>query len=90
MIRPLAILASPLVFLGLAGCEPVPASNPRPGVVSVPQSVASIAAPYQDVTTARLKPEDGCFWYLHQGPVETTELPLRTADGSPICTRPQG
>ena len=31
-------------------------------------------------------PEDGCYWYEHVGPVETTMLPLRTAEGRPICT----
>ncbi|WP_439123171.1 hypothetical protein [Marivita sp.] len=58
------------------------------GFVTVPESVSSIAAPYQDLTTARIRPDDGCFWYTHRGPVETTELPLRTTGGNPICTRP--
>jgi hypothetical protein len=44
-----------------------------------------MAAPDQDVATARLVPEDGCYWYEHSGPVETTLLPLRTANGNPIC-----
>lgn len=52
----------------------------------VPESVATLAAPYQDLETARLRPEDGCYWYLHAGRVETTLLPLRTSDGNPICT----
>ena len=51
----------------------------------IPEQVAVLAAPYQDVSTARLLPRDGCYWYLHQGPVETTLLPLRTIDGRPIC-----
>nr|WP_146586178.1 hypothetical protein [Puniceibacterium confluentis] len=55
---------------------------------SVPESVSSIAAPYQDLSTARVRAEDGCYWYTHRGPVETTELPLRTDNGSPICTAP--
>ena len=56
--------------------------------VTVPESVSSIAASYQDLSTARIRLEDGCYWYTHRGPVETTELPLRTDNGSPICTRP--
>lgn len=52
----------------------------------VPENVVAIAAPYQDVSTARVLSRDGCYWYLHPGPVETTLLPLRTRDGRPICT----
>jgi len=90
MTRPLAFVAGPLMLMGLAACEPVQtgggAGMSRPA--NVPESVASIAAPYQDLTTARIRPDDGCYWYTHIGPVETTELPLRTANGNPICTRP--
>jgi hypothetical protein len=62
------------------GRETAPAKAP------VPEAVVQIAAPYQDLTTARLRAEDGCYWYLHSGPVETTLLPLRTVEGRPICT----
>lgn len=44
-----------------------------------------LAGPGQNLATARLRPEDGCYWYEHSGPVETTLLPLRTARGNPIC-----
>jgi hypothetical protein len=44
-----------------------------------------LAAPDQDIATARLLPEDNCYWYEHNGPVEVTLLPLRTAAGNPIC-----
>lgn len=50
-----------------------------------PEQVVAMAAPWQNVASARLMPEDGCYWYEHQGPVETTMLPLRTPDGRPIC-----
>jgi len=43
----------------------------------------------QDLTTARLRPEDGCYWYEHSGPVENTLVPLRSAGGNPICTSRQ-
>ncbi len=55
--------------------------------VKLPESVVAIAAPNQDLTSVRLLPEDGCYWYRHVGPVETTYLPLRTTEGRPICTR---
>lgn len=92
MTRAKAFLAAPLILLGLAACEPVPGAggSSGAGVVTVPESVSSIAAPYQDLTTARIRAEDGCYWYTHRGPVETTELPLRTAGGNPICVRPEG
>jgi len=57
------------------------------GSKPVPEAVAAIAGPGQDIASARVMPEDGCYWYRHDGPVETTWLPLRTADGRPICTR---
>jgi hypothetical protein len=56
----------------------------------VPDSVLAVAAPHQDLETARLREADGCYWYRHVGPVETTPLPLRTIEGRPICARPQG
>lgn len=90
MTKAKALFAAPLSLLALAACEPVPTgSSSGAGLVTVPESVASIAAPFQDLTTARVRAEDGCYWYTHQGPVETTELPLRTTNGSPICVRPQ-
>jgi hypothetical protein len=53
----------------------------------LPEGAAAIAAPYQNLQEVVLKPEDGCYWYRHVGPVETTMLPLRTAAGRPICTQ---
>ncbi|WP_136440157.1 hypothetical protein [Pacificoceanicola onchidii] len=91
MTKTLTLFALPVALLGLAACEPVPGGDGAPtgGIVTVPDSVSSIAAPFQDLTTARINPTDGCFWYTHKGPVETTQLPLRTSAGNPICTRPQ-
>ena len=75
----------PLLILG--ACSP--SFNQNGGETGldaqIPEAVMQIAAPYQDLTTARLRPEDNCYWYLHEGPVETTLLPLRTLDGRPIC-----
>ncbi|MBY6084188.1 MULTISPECIES: hypothetical protein [Ruegeria] len=56
-------------------------------LAKVPEGVVEIAAPGQDLTAVRIMPEDGCYWYRYVGPVETTYLPLRTADGRPICAR---
>lgn len=95
MIRGMAIIAGLATVTGLSACEPLPApaaaapatgAATQPDPISMPGSLASLAAPYQDVSTARLK-SDGCYWYTHVGPVETTELPLRTPQGNPICAR---
>lgn len=51
----------------------------------LPEAVRTLAAPGQNIATARLRDEDGCYWYDHAGPVETTPIPLRTAEGSQIC-----
>lgn len=78
-------------LLAVAGCT-VPATAPQgvsTRVGNLPESVVRLAAPNQDLTTARLLPEDGCFWYQHNGPVETTLVPLRAVGGNPICTRSQ-
>jgi len=56
-------------------------------LAEVPEGVLAIAAPYQDLSAVRIMPEDGCYWYRHVGPVETTYLPLRTVDGNPICAK---
>lgn len=53
----------------------------------LPEGVALIAAPYQNLQEVILQPEDGCYWYRYVGPVETTMLPLRTVEGRPICTK---
>ena len=75
-------------LLGLAlltsGCAVAPVA-PEEAVDPVLTQVTALAAPNQDLATARLLPEDNCYWYEHRGPVETTLLPLRTASGNPIC-----
>lgn len=89
-IRPIAALAGPLALLGLSACGPSATTQTDEGTPhTLPESVSSIAAPYQDFASAHIK-SDGCYWYRHEGPVETTDLPLRTPEGNPICTRPQG
>lgn len=74
----------------LAGCA-APAAGPagKDGadeLPPLPEAVVAVAAPWQNLSTARLRPEDGCYWYEHEGPVERTLLPLRTPEGRPICT----
>jgi hypothetical protein len=73
--------------LALAACTDMNGGQVGNGTMTVPESVAAMAAPNQDLTTARVLPEDGCYWYVHTNPVETTLLPLRNKEGRPICTR---
>ena len=76
--------------LALAGCAvPLTKNNDPTRIGNVPEAVADLAAPDQDLTTARLRPEDGCYSYEHSGPVETTLVPLRSTGGSPICVARQ-
>lgn len=85
MHRKFIVMLAMITFVG--GCTAVGG----PGGTSqksngIPENVIAMAAPYQDVATARILPADGCYWYRHVGPVETTLLPLRTIGGRPICT----
>ncbi len=75
-------------LLFTAGCAIPPSSGSDAANVigDIPDSVVAMAAPDQDISTARLVPDDGCYWYEHSGPVETTLIPLRTPNGSRICT----
>ncbi|MEQ9178017.1 MAG: hypothetical protein RIF44_04705 [Nitratireductor sp.] len=76
--------------LALAGCAVPPNEDNDPfRIGNIPESVAALAAPDQDLNTARLRPEDDCYWYEHNGPVENTLVPLRSADGNPICVARQ-
>ncbi len=75
-------------LLALGGCA-VPSGevvDPQPTISpEVLMQLSALAAPYQDLQSVRLRPEDGCYWYRHIGPVEATMLPLRTPEGRPIC-----
>ena len=82
-----------LALITVAACArplpPIPAEPPF-FLTEVPAEVVAMAAPYQNLQLVRLKPEDGCYWYQHAGPVETTLLPLRTPEGRPICLQREG
>ncbi len=62
------------------------ADTASPFLETLPEEVARIAAPYQNLSAVMLLPQDGCYWYQHVGPVETTMLPLRSLRGRAICT----
>ncbi|MEP5759847.1 MAG: hypothetical protein ABJ327_11200 [Litoreibacter sp.] len=62
-------------------------SSPNGFIKELPEAVLEIAAPYQNLNAVRINPTDGCFVYLHDGPVESTLLPLRSKSGRPICTQ---
>ena len=71
-----------------AGCAAAVSetSGPNAGNVGgVSEAVAALAAPGQDLSTARLLDADNCYWYMREGPVETTLIPLLTVDGRMIC-----
>ncbi|WP_306115092.1 MULTISPECIES: hypothetical protein [unclassified Roseovarius] len=69
----------------LGACTATTTPDGSANIGKVPDAVVELAAPGQDLASARFRPEDGCYWYEHSGPVETTLLPLRTTGGNPIC-----
>lgn len=71
--------------LALTGCATTPAVDADGAFTELPEPLVGLAAPYQNLAKVRLDPNDNCFWYLHDGPVEATWLPLRTSGGNPIC-----
>ena len=78
-----------LLGVALGACSETLSNSQGSGALPpVPEQIAALAAPNQDLSTARLRPEDNCYWYMHSGPVETTLLPLRTTRGNPICVKP--
>jgi len=86
-----ALTGGALLIIGGCDASLQPGGEGGPRVLSeLPEEVVALAAPYQNLQNVELRPDDGCFWYLHEGPVETTRLPLRTAEGRPICARPGG
>jgi hypothetical protein len=85
----IAYAVAPLALLVAAGCTPTTTATGAGSqtVAEVPEAVLAAAAPFQDLSSVQLRGEDGCYWYRHTGPVETTYLPLLTREGRPICTR---
>lgn len=79
----LVIIASAL--LASCGITNTEVQNDRYEIGNIPENVVAMAAPDQDLSTARLLSEDDCYWYMHAGPVETTLVPLRATGGRPIC-----
>ncbi|WP_071674884.1 hypothetical protein [Nioella nitratireducens] len=76
---------SPIALL--AACATTPPPPDDAPLEEVPEAVAAIADPAQNLSVVRIDPVDGCYWYQYSGPVETTFLPLRTSEGRAICTR---
>ena len=87
MYKRSATLLTTVLVLGACSAD-LSGSQASASLPSLPDEIAALAAPNQDLKTARLRPEDNCYWYMHAGPVETTLLPLRTTRGNPICIKP--
>ena len=85
MLKQKILIAGALLLT--AGCtiQPTGPDGTAGQIDTVPEAVVALAAPDQNVATARLLPDDNCYWYEHNGPVETTLLPLTTPNGNPIC-----
>jgi len=82
------LLSIALLALGACTVPISQATDKSTGFIKeLPEGVALLAAPFQNLQEVTLRPEDGCYWYRHIGPVETTMLPLLTVEGRPICTQ---
>lgn len=84
------IVAALAGSLLLGACAaPVPPAPAAPALPSPEQQIqdqiTAMAAPNQNLATARVHDDDNCFWFSYVGPVETTELPLLTREGRHIC-----
>lgn len=88
-------MKKPLILSGAVACLLSACVSPQsvsddPSMRSLPElpeNVRAIAAPGQNLSDVRINAEDGCFVYRHNGPVETTYLPLTNRKGQPICAK---
>ena len=83
-------LGPALIGALLLGACDTTGQNATQNIGNLPEAVVELAGPGQNLATARFREEDGCYWYEHNGPVEKTLLPLRTAGGNPICVAREG
>lgn len=88
MTRFAALAVIPLLMSACAAPGD-PATGGGTWLRELPEGLAEAAAPGQAMGRITILPEDGCYWYEHVGPVETTLLPLRTRTGNPICSQPR-
>lgn len=86
MQKPKTAMAATLLFIAGCTAQPVETVDAVRQDGGIPEAVAARAAPGQDLSSARLDPDDNCYWYEHKGPVESTLVPLRTVGGAPLCT----
>ena len=83
--RTVMVMSSVLFTAGCAASAITPSGREAARDAERAAAIAALAAPGQNVASARLLPQDNCYWYEHTGPVETTLLPLVNVDGQPIC-----
>ncbi|MEL7343427.1 MAG: hypothetical protein AAFN59_01025 [Pseudomonadota bacterium] len=76
-----------IAFPALCLCVLV-ACETGPYLSEVPEEVAALVGPNQNLERITLLEEDGCYWYEHTNAVETTLLPLLSTRGRHICTQP--
>jgi hypothetical protein len=74
----------------LSACvSSTPPENASPFMEELPEGLAEVADPSQNLGAVLILPEDNCYWYQHTNAVESTYLPLLTRDGRPICSQPR-
>jgi hypothetical protein len=81
-----------VALISLAACEQTVTAGDNSAVKiirNVPDGVISLASASQNLETVGIDQTTGCYVYRYEGPVETTFLPVRTTNGSPVCSREQ-
>lgn len=84
MIKTMTLAVVAIVALSACAGAPAVDTNANTDLI-IPPELVNLAAPNQDISTARVLPDDRCYWYEHRGRVETTLLPVMTRDGRRIC-----
>ncbi|RME17042.1 MAG: hypothetical protein D6801_04250 [Alphaproteobacteria bacterium] len=88
MPKPIWLLASAGLILAACATPDAATVNADAGYIAeLPEAVLAIVAPGQNLAAVRIDPTTGCYIYRHDGPVESTFVPLRSTEGRPICTR---
>lgn len=51
----------------------------------VPQAVWEHIPANTPVDSIRQGSQDGCYWYMHHGPLESILIPVRDDESVPVC-----
>lgn len=88
MIKKITLTIAAAFTLSACAKTPIEDVSSNPADAGPPPELIGLAAANQDLSTARIRPEDRCYWYEHRGRVEATLLPVLSPSGQRICLPP--